>query len=415
MRILHLIHRTWPYHGGAERYVLEHALAGVRRGHETVICSTDAWDMSWLVSRKGRHLESLRDTWKGIEIYRTRVVHPPMQDLARAFLRRILPCGEDRFYYPNPFVPGLKKMLGSMPDFDLIHAGAMPFMLFNGYYQSRRTGAALVSVPHANVGEKFRMADALSYFAGCQPRIFRESTFTVAQSPFEKELFNELGVPDERVLVLGSGVDPQEFSGADPERGRASLGIEGPFILCLTAHSADRGTGHLIEACRELEISGRDLTLVLAGPVMPDAEVFLQEAAREGFLSHGRIVVTGPVSQEERIDLIAAADIVVLPSRLDCFGIILLEGWLCGKPVIGCWSGAMPDLIEDGVNGLLASWGDIPALSRAIAQLLDRPELRRSMGDAGRRKVLVGHTWEKVTDRFYRRVAEVIPPTGQIR
>jgi len=411
MRILHLIHRTWPYHGGAERYVLEHALAGVRRGHESVICSTDAWDMSWLVSREGRHLRSAGDTWQGIDIYRTGVVHPPLQNLARAVLRRVLPCGKDRFYYPNPFVPGLRKLLGSLPDFDLIHANGMPFMLYNGYYQSRHTGAALVSVPHANAGEKFRRADALSYFAGCQPKILRESTFTVAQSPFEAGLFKEMGVPGERVLVLGSGVDPEEFSCADPERGRASLGLDGPVILCLTAHSDDRGTGNLIKACRQLAASGREFTLVLAGPVMPDAEAFIEEAAGEDNLSR-RIVVTGPVSQMERIDLIAAADIVVLPSRLDCFGIILLEGWLCGKPVIGCWSGAMPDLIEDGIDGLLASWGDIPALSRNMGVLLDRPDLRMSMGDAGRRKVLAGYTWEKVTERFYRRVGEVLTGGG---
>lgn len=413
MRLLHLVHRTWPYHGGAERYVLEHALAGVERGHECVICATDAWDMSWLVSSKGRRIESTCDTWNGIEIHRTRVVHPPMQNLARAILRRILPCGEDRFFYPNPFVPGLGRLLRSLPAFDLVHANAMPFMLWSGWDYSRRTGSALVTVPHANVGEKFRRADALSYFAGCQPAILRESCITVAQSRFERDLFTDMGVPDERVLLLGSGVDPGEFSSADPARGRASLGVREPVILSLTAHSVDRGTGHLVSACRELARSGREFTLVIAGPVMPDAETFIREAADDELL-RDRTVVTGPISRIERMDIISAADIVALPSRLDCFGIILLEGWLCGKPVVGCWSGAMPDLIEEGENGLLASWGDVPALAQSLAQLLDRPEMRRRMGEAGRRKVLAGHTWKAVTDRFYRRVAEVLPVPGAL-
>jgi glycosyltransferase involved in cell wall biosynthesis len=404
MRILHLVHRAWPYHGGAERYVLEHALAGVRRGHESVICTTDAWDMSWLVSRNGRNLPWHEDRHGGVEIRRFPVIHPPLQGLLRGSLRRILPCGPDRFYYPNPFLVGLRGWLERQPPFDLVHANAMPFMLYEGWRYARKHGAILATVPHANYGERFRSADALRYFDGCQPRIFSESSFTVAQSLFERELLEGLGVPRERILVLGSGIDPTELDRADPEAGRARFGLSGPVVLFMTAHSLDRGTSHAVEACRLLFARGHRFTLVLAGPLLPDAERFLAIAPEKADPC-GSIVLTGLVGREERIDLLAAADLVILPSRLDCFGIVLLEAWAAGKPVIGCWSGAMPDLVEDGVNGFLVSWGDVPALADRIERLLGNRCLTVDMAGRGRAHVWSERTWDRVTDTFYRRAA----------
>ena len=405
MRILHLVHRCWPYHGGAERYVLEHALAGKRWGHESVICSTDAWDMSRLVSSSGRRVERFEDIFQGVRIKRFPVRHPPLQDLLRGVLRRLLECGPDRFYYPNPFVPSLGRWLKRDRGFQMVHANAMPFLMYRGWRYSRKHGSGLVSVPHANVGEKYRRVGALHYFEGCQERIFRESSFVVAQSVFEKGLFLESGVPEERIHVSGSGVDPAEFRQADAGAGRERYGLRGPVILSMTAHSKDRGTGHILRAASAMAEKGVDFTLVLAGPLDTCTDDCLNTGEYlDGPLS-GRVVTTGYVKQDERADLLAAADMVVLPSRLDCFGIVLLEAWILDKPVVGCWSGAMPDLITDGINGFLVPWGDPVTLEDRISRLLADSGMRRRMGEEGRRMVLSEWTWDRVTDRFYRRLA----------
>lgn len=406
MKILHLIHRTWPYHGGAERYVLEHALAGKRWGHESVICSTDAWDMSWLVSRYGQHIQRRMDIWNGVRIIRFPVVHPPLQYIFRALLRRIMPCGPDRYFYPNPFLPSLHRWLSRDHGFDFIHANAIPLMLYEGWFHSRKTGAGLVVVPHPNLGEKYRRISPMHYFEGCQRDIIQGSSFVVAQNTFEKELYMDMGLPSERVLLLGSGINPAEFRNADPESALKRYGIKGPVVLSLTAHCKDRGTGHIIEACRHLWMKGCKFTLMLAGPVFPDAEENLawwSESAGE-FIDN--IVITGYIRNRDRIDLLAAADMLLQPSRLDCFGIVILEAWASGKPVIGCWSGGMPEMIEDGQNGFLVSWGDVATLTNRIDVLLKNPQLRDSMGERGRKMVLSTRTWDAVTDRFYRRMAE---------
>ena len=409
MKILHLIHRSWPYHGGAERYVLEHALAGERWGHESVICTTDAWDMSWFVSRTGSRIHRKEDLIEGVRIKRFPVIHPPLQNILRGALRRLKRCGPDRFFYPNPFVPSLHRWLRVERGFDLLHANAMPFILFEGWNYSRKHKTGLVSVPHANVGEKYRRVKALHYFSGCQKKILQDSSFVVAQSRFEKDLYCSMDIPPERVHISGSGIDPDEFSGKSREKGTKRLGVKGTVILSLTAHSLDRGTKQIIEACRNLIREKNDITLVLAGPVLPDAEGYIDSQMELAEEFGDRLVVTGYVSREDRTDMIAAADIVLLPSRLDCFGIVVLEAWISGKPVIGCWSGAMPDMINDGQNGFLVSWGDTVTLSDRIKALLDNPELRQTMGERGRKAVLERWTWEKVTDSFYRRLEQCGP------
>jgi len=406
MRALHLVHRAPPYSGGAERYVFEHAKAGERWGYESVIACTDAWDMTWLTGRKGRRIERRLERIDGVLVVRFPVVHPPFQNLFRAAFRRLAHGGPDRFFYPNPFVPSLGAWLRRDMGFDLVHANAMPFALYWGWRHAAAFGAVLASVPHANVGEKYRRVGALHYFDGFQREVLRRSSVVVAQSGFERDLYLGMGVDEERVLLLGSGVDPREFARANGEGGRASMGLSGKVILSMTAHCLDRGSRSLLEACIDLWKAGREFTLVLAGPVLGDMEPVLAETIRE--VPPGRLVLTGYAGAGERVDILASADIVALPSRLDCYGIVLLEAWLLGKPVVGCWSGAMPEMIVDGHNGYLVGFGDTPTLAHRLALLLDDSSSRDSMGEQGRRFVLAERTWDKVTDRFYGRMAECL-------
>ena len=411
MRILHLIHRSWPYHGGSERYVLEHAIRGRSRGHESTIFTTDAWDMSWLVSRRGRHLEPVTVHHRGVEIVRFPVAHPPAAGLLRGLLRRLAHGGPDRYFYPNPFVPGLARGLARWPvRFDLVHANAMPFLIYHGYRHALRTGAALVTVPHLNYGEPFRPVQPAGYFEGMQPRILRQSNLVVAQSRFERQLYLERGVHDERIMILGSGIEPEELAGGHASRARARFGIPpGPVLLSLTGHSLDRGSGHLLEAVTRLWKRGLGFSLVLAGPIMDDFRRELD--GRAGRLasdaSAGRLIVTGYIREEDRADLLAASSVVVQASRQDAFGIVLLDAWMCGSPVVACWCGGMPDIVEEGVNGFLVPFGDSATLGHRIRTLLEDERLRSSMAAAGREMVLGSRTWRRVTDRFFDRIEEM--------
>lgn len=407
MRILHLIHRTWPYHGGAERYVWEHALAAKRWGHTSTVVATDAWDMSWLVSREGRHLNPGRITRDGIEIIRFPVAHPPAQNIFRAIFRRLKKGGPDRYFYPNPFVPKLDNWIKTANHFDLVHANAMPFLLHAGYRYAQNRNVPLVSVPHANLGSSGDRIEPLHYFAGDQPKVLRESTMVVAQNRFEASVYkNECGVDEGKILVLGSGIDPDEWIDADADLARKAFFIPRgrKIVLSVTAHCRDKGSNTLLDSSIDLWGRGEDFVLFLAGPVQKDFREHLDTRSAE--IPQGNLIVTGYIREELRKHLFRAASVVAAPSRLDAFGIILLDGWISEKPVIGCNAGGMPDLIQQNKNGYLVEFGNKDDLSEKISTLLNNEELSLSMGQRGRKLTLSKYTWQKVTDRFYRTLQE---------
>lgn len=402
MRILYLVHRSWPYHGGSERYVLEHALAAVRRGHEAVIATTDAWDMASFVSGGGRRLPRGRFVHRGVEILRFPVVNPPFQNLMRAVLRRVKPGGPDRYFYPNPFVPEMDRWLGSDHGFDLVHANAMPFLLYGGYRHAVRNGIPLVAVPHANLGTRDHRISPQHYFAGRQPEVLRSSDLVVAQNRFEASVYaGECGVKRERIMVHGSGIEPGEWAGASAERGLRTLSLPSGarMVLSVTAHCRDKGSMTLLDSAISLWESGMDFHLVMAGPLMDDFRKHLDSRSSE--IPDGKLVVTGYISERLRKDIFTAARAVAAPSRLDAFGIVILDGWISGTPVIGCNAGGMPDLIDHGKDGFLVDFGDREALAGFMRTLLEKPELADSMGRTGRKKTMRNHTWGMVTDRFF--------------
>jgi glycosyltransferase involved in cell wall biosynthesis len=87
---------------------------------------------------------------------------------------------------------------------------------------------------------------------------------------------------------------------------------------------------------------------------------------------------------------------MALPSRVDSFGIAYLEAWAYGQPVIGCQAGGVPDVIDDGQDGLLVPYGDPAALASAIGSLLADPDRRQAMGHRGRTKVEAHYTWDRI-------------------
>jgi glycosyltransferase involved in cell wall biosynthesis len=191
---------------------------------------------------------------------------------------------------------------------------------------------------------------------------------------------------------VGVGVNPYDVVGGNGERFRRKYGIEGPLVYYIGAAAYDKGTVHTIEAIRRLWERGVEVTFVMAGSTMLDKfkEYYneLPDEVRQGCRWLGFI------SDEDKRDLQAAGDVFCMPSRTDSFGIVYLEAWLNGVPVIGAWAGGVPEVISDGVDGYLVEFGDVAALANRIELLLKRPDAAREMGEAGRRKVLAEHTWD---------------------
>lgn len=112
------------------------------------------------------------------------------------------------------------------------------------------------------------------------------------------------------------------------------------------------------------------------------------EAAQPALARSGRIVFHGAVSDEALRGFYQAADLVVASSRFESFGLVHLESMMYGTPVIGCAIGGMPEVIEEGVSGLLAKPGDGASLLDAVTRLLDDGALRARLGEGARARYL---------------------------
>lgn len=126
-----------------------------------------------------------------------------------------------------------------------------------------------------------------------------------------------------------------------------------------------------------------------------------------------RVLFLGKLPDDDLEKYLAQCDIFVSPSRYESFGLVFLEAMMFSKPAIGCRSGGMKEIVEDGVTGLLAEPGDATTLREALDALLSDAAKRESFGKAARERYLQIYTREKLIENalnFYRRIVQSTVP-----
>ena len=193
--------------------------------------------------------------------------------------------------------------------------------------------------------------------------------------------------------MLGMGINPWELEGGRAERFREKHGLIGPIVCYIGPKTYDKGTFHLVQAMESLWRSGDPSTLVLAGTDIEDFRRYHEKLPER---VKSKCLMLDYVTDDEKRDLLDACDLLALPSRSDSFGIVFLEAWFYGKPVVGARAGGIPGLVRDGVDGLLVPFGDVKELALAIKELLDGPGVRAagSVPPAAER-VLSEFTWDE--------------------
>jgi glycosyltransferase involved in cell wall biosynthesis len=297
--------------------------------------------------------------------------------------------------------------LSAVPDpVDVVHGIniSLEWPVVAAWRFARRRAIPFVVTPFVHVGEAGREDVLINYVMPHQLEVLQDADAVIVQSDIEKNTLHRLGVASERVFRVGMGVDLDELTGGKGARFRAKYGITGPMVTFLGVVTYDKGSFHLIQALERLWERDDDVTLVIAGAPVEEFERFYRRLAAE---TKRRVRRVGVVRGQEKLDLLAATDMLVLPSRIDSFGIVYLEAWAYRKPVIGALAGGVPDIIEDGEDGLLVPFGDVTALCDAIHTLVEHKDLARSMGVQGRAKVESRYTWDRIyarIDGIYRKV-----------
>jgi len=412
MRIAWFTHRYHPCVGGAENYGRAMVRRFVAAGHDAEVITSDAHDLWYFNNRTRRRVDAPGvDTVDGATVRRFAVRHYPLQ----RYVGRILSYAP---HWPTrcrsasymPILPGIERVRG---DFDAVYAVGFPYTVFSyaAFQTARAAGAPLILTPFLHLAtpdDPYRR----HYTRPHQVRLLAASDLVVVQTRMEADAVADWGIPRSRILTLGMAVEHAEVTGGDPAalRLRHAIPAGRKVVGHLATLDPNKGTNDLMLAVDRLNrarpAGDEPVQLVLAGPSSPDFERFL--AGWPGGELPGWLTRLGPLPLVARAEFFAAIDVFAMPSRTDSFGIVFLEAWANGLPVVAAAAGGVPEVVRDGQTGTLVPFGDLDRLTAALDALISDPALARSMGAAGRDLVERGYTWDERFATLFGRTREVL-------
>lgn len=403
MNLLHVSAGYVPWVGGAQTYLREMSERFAAEGHRVTVITTDIAEVDRAWSPKGRATQTLRETINGVEVIRCPVTHLPFAPLSFYAMRRlhtmIAPFAPRRlletFGRQVPPMPALKQAVQlAAQNADLIHAINITFEhpVMQAAEAAHGMRRPFVLTPFVHIGDAHV---ARNYLMPHQVALMQQADAVLTQTERESAALKALGMVEGRLRVLGMGVNLQEREGADAKafRAHADIPSTAPVITFMGSLTFDKGAVHVLQAMPAVWQVRPDAVAVFAGeaPGPGGFEDAFKAIPADKLSQVKRVgVVTGRMKQ----NLMAATDVFAMPSRVDSFGIVYLEAWMHGKPVIGADAGGVPDVIAHGEDGLIVPFGETPALAQAILRLIGNDSERKMMGEIGRRMVEARFTWD---------------------
>lgn len=206
----------------------------------------------------------------------------------------------------------------------------------------------------------------------------------------------ELGrfAPPARVHYVGNGIDTARFAPGNRAAARARLGLgDAPVIGFVGRLTAQKGVEVLIDAFGRLTRENAQLLIVGDG----ERRAALEAAARAA-PECARIHFLG--TRSDTPELFRAMDLLVLPSFVEAFPMVLLEAMATRMPVIGTPVGDVPRIVDEGITGWITPLGDAPALAARLDAALADPAALAAMGETARATVIAKHSAQAFAQRY---------------
>lgn len=396
--------------GGTERVLQETLPLLAEAGYPCVIHTTQALDPRpfWTIA--------------GVPVTRHRYFYPqwPLDpELARRFDQK----GGNLVSFP------LARALAEMDELGLVHAhtgnrlGAqclrvarqrrIPFVLtlHGGVFAVPEAERQDLLRPLPSAKPSLPWGKLLSAVWGTRHLLDRaEALICVGVDEFEAA---RRALPEQRIEFIPGGVSIEDFARAAGDAGRAQLGVsdERLLIVCMARidHQKDQAT--LVRAWAELDV---ECDLALIGPettqgYLETLRALASEASRR---QHGKLLTPGAVDSGAVAALYAAADISVLPSRHEPFGLTCLETWAAKRCLVAADVGGPRWLLADEPDGRrtgrLFPVGDVRALRELLRELLTDSEQRRQLGERGFERAARDFSWQRRAQRVRALYDEVI-------
>jgi glycosyltransferase involved in cell wall biosynthesis len=393
VKIVHIIQRYPPAVGGSETWCREVARYQSAVGDDVKVLTLDILEEEeyWrdppppqCTMRLGR-----LDWDDGVLVRRYRrslPLHSVHHLLFKVLLDRTL-----RIYFYGPHsIEMYGRLFTEVAEAEVVHLHTIPYPHnILGYMAARRRRKRVVITPHFHPHHPH-------YERWSNYWLMRRCGVVIAVSEYERDYLSSRGIDPLKIVVTGNGVHIEAYATKDlPQFGaklrrRYGLSETTKLILFLGRKLEYKGLTTLVDAFRQLS-QAEDVALLLAGPSSSWFDAYYAQLSDN---DRGRIVDLGQVTEQAKVNLLHLADVLVLPSRFEAFGIVFLEAWACGTPVIGAATGAIPSVIGEG--GLTFEYGNAGELVAKLRLILHEAEQAYAMALQGQRRLYEKFTWEKI-------------------
>jgi D-inositol-3-phosphate glycosyltransferase len=258
-----------------------------------------------------------------------------------------------------------------------------------------------------------------------EQKVIRSADKIVVATPAEQSQLEFLyQAPSHKLTIIPPGVDTSHFYPIPPDEAKSVIGISTASRLILYVGRIEplkgvdtlikaiallHQTGKLVEIPYNLAIIGGDPD---ASPLEMNAEMArLQKLCRE--LGIGDVVIfLGKRGQDSLPYYYSAADMVVVPSHYESFGMVALEAMACGTPVVASQVGGLAFLIQEGITGYVIPDGEPETLAERLTRLIQQPGLRQQLGEQAA-ATAQDYAWNNIAERMVNLYSSVLANTNR--
>ncbi|MCC6696088.1 MAG: glycosyltransferase family 4 protein [Candidatus Hydrogenedentes bacterium] len=317
----------------------------------------------------------------------------------------------------SPFSFSLMRALKSYPDPDLIHIHTGNRIGGIGRHVARKRRVPYVVSLHgganamtsASLGElaaptkgAFDWGKVLGLWVGSR-RVLNDAAAIICVGQ-DEQIATQKHYPRKKVIYLPNGVDIARFERGDGNAFRVRHSIPQDAFVILTVARIDAQKNQLgaAQALPGLLESVPNAHLLLIGPVANPAYhvQILEELKRTGLASRATIIEGVPAGSQDLVDAYHASNLFLLPSVHEPFGIVILEAWAAGLPVVASRVGGIPHFVSDGVDGTLFDVSAAGSMTQALATVAQNAAAQAAMVEAGAKKVRAEYGWDRITARL---------------
>lgn len=351
----------------------------------------------------------------GLRVERHNLLHPAMARFVKS---------------PYYVIPGLIRLLGKRED--ALAADIIQTFNFLSYVsligacmkilRKRIFALSPIIMHHSEFLQEFRsvyerrgmrafLSDQLlaSYFLTLGVRIVNCADLLFPQTRMEKDVLLDYGVDPDKIRVVPGSIDVESYKELpNPSRFKEEYAVDSDekLVLFVGEPTLWKGTHHLLLAMAEVmkEVRKVRLAFVSASP----NKVRRQLGRFGSSFVRSRTLVVGPLVGESLVGAYSASDALVLPSRAERFGTVIVEALASGLPVISTRTGVAPDVIVHGENGLFVEYGKVRQISEAIVQVLSDESFKME-SKRNRQSILESYDSEREIESYERAYYDATP------